>query len=187
MRIGRSPGFRSHSLVIDYASTHHLHSTLPVGYNECTYMGMLEKGSRERTRRNQLRKIILHTIKAVGIISLALIVPNAVGAMAKMGLISSPRQQEVIRRSCERLVRQGLLKRENKKLRLTQKGEQTLRMLSLKEQLHRKPRRWDGKWRVLIFDIPEYRANLRHKIRDTLRTIGFVRLQNSVWVYPYDF
>ena len=27
---------------------------------------------------------------------------------------------------------------------------------------------------------------LRNKIRDTLRAIGFIPLQGSVWVYPYD-
>ncbi|MCI0557327.1 MAG: hypothetical protein MN733_02450, partial [Nitrososphaera sp.] len=41
-------------------------------------------------------------------------------------------------------------------------------------------------WRVLIFDVPEYRKKIRETIRHSLRMIGFVRLQDSVWVYPYD-
>ena len=49
-----------------------------------------------------------------------------------------------------------------------------------------RPKRWDRKWRILIFDIPEYRKGLRDKIRRTLGVIGFVRLQDSVWVYPHD-
>ena len=47
-------------------------------------------------------------------------------------------------------------------------------------------KRWDGKWRILIFDIPERRKILREKIRNTLHSVGFVRLQDSVWAYPYD-
>ena len=39
---------------------------------------------------------------------------------------------------------------------------------------------------MLVFDIPEYRRSLREKIRLTLLNIGFVRLQDSVWIYPYD-
>ena len=39
---------------------------------------------------------------------------------------------------------------------------------------------------MLIFDIPEYRKGTRDKIRYTLQTIGFVHLQHSVWIYPYD-
>ena len=149
-------------------------------------MGRLETESRERTRKNQLRSIILGTIKVAGFVSLAVVAPNVIGAMGKMGLITSPQQKQVIRRSCERLVRQGLLKRENGTLRLTPRGEKTLQALSLRAQLRKRPKRWDGKWRVLIFDIPEYRASLRRRIRDSLREIGFVRLQHSVWVYPYD-
>jgi len=49
-----------------------------------------------------------------------------------------------------------------------------------------KRRRWDGRWRVLIFDIPEERKLLREKVRHTLVSIGFERLQDSVWIYPYD-
>jgi CRISPR-associated endonuclease Cas2 len=45
---------------------------------------------------------------------------------------------------------------------------------------------WDGKWRMLIFDIPEKRRMIRERVRDTLRRLGFYRLQDSVWVYPYE-
>ena len=50
----------------------------------------------------------------------------------------------------------------------------------------KKPKKWDEKWRLLIFDIPEKRRGMREKIRRTLLAIGFKRLQDSVWVYPYD-
>lgn len=48
------------------------------------------------------------------------------------------------------------------------------------------PERWDRKWRLLIFDIREKRKSCRDKLRLTLVNLGFIRLQNSVWVYPYD-
>ena len=149
-------------------------------------MGILEKESARRTRRNELKKIILETVKAAGILSVFVVAPNVVGAMAKLGIIRSPRQKDVIVRSCDRLVRSGLMTWEGKKLRLTHKGETALHILLAREHSTKKPQRWDGKWRLLIFDIPEYRRGLRDKIRQTLGGIGFVRLQNSVWVYPYD-
>ncbi len=146
----------------------------------------MEHESRKRTKKNQLRRIILETVKAVGFLSMALIVPNVLGAMYKMGLIASPRQKDVVANATERLVRKGLLKWNNSKLRLTQKGEKILRALTLSEYTQKIIRKWDNKWRVLIFDIPERRKGLRKKIRNTLQAIGFVRLQDSVWVYPYD-
>ncbi|KKU67532.1 MAG: hypothetical protein UX89_C0014G0002 [Parcubacteria group bacterium GW2011_GWA2_47_16] len=71
-------------------------------------------------------------------------------------------------------------------LRLTPKGETKLRQLKLREYKIKKPKRWDNKWRVLTFDIREERRATRDKIRRTLTVIGFIRLQDSVWVYPYD-
>ena len=49
-----------------------------------------------------------------------------------------------------------------------------------------KPRRWDGKWRLVIFDIKEEHKYLRQKVRNLVSQFGFQRLQDSVWVYPYD-
>lgn len=48
------------------------------------------------------------------------------------------------------------------------------------------PRKWDKRWRIVIFDIPEDRRKARDLLRDRLIAIGFVRLQASVWVYPHD-
>ncbi len=149
-------------------------------------MGKLEIENRKRTKRDRLRKIILETAKAAGFISMALFLPNVLGAMLKMGLIASPRQHDVVERASKRLVKSGLLEWKNKKLRLTQKGGKELRILTLLEYAQDMSRAWDKKWRVLIFDIPERRRGLRQQIRNTLRAIGFVRLQDSVWVYPYD-
>ncbi len=149
-------------------------------------MGKLENESRKRTKKNQLRKIVLETVKAAGLLSAALVAPNVIGAMQKTGLMPSSFQKYVVGNTTKRLVNSGLLEWKDSKLRLTQKGEKTLRALTLLECAQKAPRKWDNKWRVLIFDIPERRKGLRQKIRITLQAIGFVRLQDSVWAYPYD-
>ena len=45
-------------------------------------------------------------------------------------------------------------------------------------------RRWDGKWRLVLFDVPESRSVERNKIRRYLQQRGFGYLQNSVWISP---
>ncbi|MDO8522099.1 MAG: CRISPR-associated endonuclease Cas2 [bacterium] len=149
-------------------------------------MGIKEAESERRTRKNELKRIILDSVKFAGLVSVFIVAPNVVGAMAKLGIIRSPRQKNVVERSCDRLARAGLLAWEGKKLRLTAKGECALRILRARDYSEDKPRHWDRKWRVLVFDIPEYRKGLRDKLRHILQDIGFVRLQDSVWVYPYD-
>lgn len=40
---------------------------------------------------------------------------------------------------------------------------------------------WDGKWRIIIFDIPESQRKIRRILRGKLREWGFVVWQKSVW------
>lgn len=149
-------------------------------------MGQLEAENAKHVRKDQLKKIMLGTVKAAGLLTIAVAAPNVIGAMQKLGLVHSSRHREVIRRSFEKHVRTGLMVRDSSGYRLTDKGEAVLRRLELREFQFKKPKRWDGKWRVLMFDIPERRKKTRDRIRLLLGEIGFARLQDSVWVYPYD-
>ena len=156
-------------------------------------MGVLEqksarlgRGKGIETKRKNLKKAILSTIGLVGMLAIGLVAPNVIGAMAKLGIISNKREREYIGGSCRRLIKQGLLEERRGYLRLTPDGSRLLRQLEYADFKLIKPKRWDGKWRVLIFDIPEKNRLLRNKVRTTLISIGFIRLQDSVWVYPYD-
>ena len=44
---------------------------------------------------------------------------------------------------------------------------------------------WDGRWRVVIFDIPEKIKKARDALREKLKELGFYELQKSVLVFPY--
>ena len=46
--------------------------------------------------------------------------------------------------------------------------------------------KWDGKWRIVIFDIPEKKRGGRDALRDKIKEIGFYELQKSVFVFPYE-
>ena len=67
---------------------------------------------------------------------------------------------------------------------LTPKGAE--RVLQVKRKLATKKKRRDGKWIMIIFDIPEKRRQARDLLRDALLDMGYQRLQHSVWVCPYD-
>ncbi len=147
-------------------------------------MGHQEKESKRRAKRANLKKLILSTVATAGIIGVALVAPNVLGAMDKLGMMPRRRQGEFIRGSRDRLIRKGLLKVENGFLRLTLRGEKALRHLMLDGAVWKG--RWDGKWRIIIFDIPEKKKVLRERVRGKLQLVGFVQLQQSVWIYPYD-
>ena len=45
-------------------------------------------------------------------------------------------------------------------------------------------RAWDGRWRLVIFDIPSGQNAERGRLRRYLRSRDFGCLQNSVWIRP---
>ena len=47
------------------------------------------------------------------------------------------------------------------------------------------PINFDGKWRMLSFDIPEDRRVDRDGFRRTIKRIGFLQVQKSLWACPY--
>ncbi|MDD2935332.1 MAG: hypothetical protein PHX25_02540 [Candidatus Pacebacteria bacterium] len=48
------------------------------------------------------------------------------------------------------------------------------------------PKKWDGRWRFILFDVPEGNKQTRNALRYHLKMIGFFEFQKSVFVHPYD-
>lgn len=68
---------------------------------------------------------------------------------------------------------------------LTEQGELKARQWELKALKIEPPRRWDGKWRVVAFDISEQRGKARRALHEMLKRLNFHQLQKSVFVHPY--
>jgi CRISPR-associated endonuclease Cas2 len=49
-----------------------------------------------------------------------------------------------------------------------------------------RPKQWDKKWRIIMFDISTPDASKRSAFRRLINRLGTVMLQKSVWIYPYD-
>jgi CRISPR-associated endonuclease Cas2 len=145
-------------------------------------MGNLEK----KSRRKDLQKIILETVALAGVLSVALVAPNVIKSMEKSGIIPKRRQKEYVSSSASKLAKRGLLYFDGKRYQLTSKGEKLLRRWELADFKLIKPKRWDRKWRLIIFDIPEKKRRVRDQIRHLFNSSGLYRLQDSVWAYPYD-
>lgn len=92
-----------------------------------------------------------------------------------------------------RLTRSGFIEKQFKEgefyLRLTQIGLDKLKRnrQSRAFNIQTKKEKWDGLWRVVVFDIPEDSRRIRDKLRETLRILEFRPLQKSVWVGKGDY
>lgn len=139
----------------------------------------LEKELLKDIRLTKIRRAILGTVQAAGIITIAVMAPNVAGILGRSML----RNRDSVRTSVNALIERGLLKRTSDGIQLTDLGRQ---YIDRKLARPIRPRKWDGKWRIVIFDVPERRRRARDVLRGTLNRIGFYKLQASVWVYPYD-
>src|SRR3989344_8931309 len=149
-------------------------------------MDNLETKSRRRTRWSVTRQAILATIAIPGMFAVVAIAPSVL-SLLKTTVTGRKLSNKLFHAQSVfwQLVNEGYIEvdaKTKKNARLSEKGRRQFEML----KVPKKPRWWDGKWRMLTFDIKERRRATRDKIRDTLRTFGFFRLQNSVWVYPYN-
>lgn len=91
---------------------------------------------------------------------------------------------KAIKSAADRLKKKGCLEKVNKKGKIYYKITEKGRNIVEKYIFDRK--KWDGDWRIVIFDIPEERRKLRSLLRNQLRQSGFKHLQKSVWVSPFD-
>jgi len=66
-------------------------------------------------------------------------------------------------------------------LKLTEAGREFL-LLSKDE----KEIQWDGRWRIVVFDIPENKRLVRDILRSRLKLWGFSPWQKSVWASKKD-
>lgn len=68
---------------------------------------------------------------------------------------------------------------------LTDKGKEKAITFNIDNMKIKKPRVWDKKWRIVLFDIPEKHKPAREVLRETLKRLGFYKYQESVLIYPY--
>ncbi len=100
---------------------------------------------------------------------------------AQKRILKNKQEQKKIYNQIYHLEKFGYINKKG----FTKKG--ILRLLKAKTKQEAKTKKkWDGRWRLVIFDIPEKQRLARGNLRTILRELGFLKLQNSVWVSPDD-
>lgn len=93
-------------------------------------------------------------------------------------------------REIYRLKRNGMIKKyldeKGAYLEITPKGKKYLKRYLIEELILKKAAKWDKKWRLVIFDVPNDKKNERDILRNKLIRLGFLKLQESVYVYPFE-
>ena len=144
-----------------------------------------------RGRYLPMRNLILRTLAVGGMMSIALIAPKTLTLLKKLDRPTANRKDMYrrITQAIANLEHAGMVRTSGeygqRKVALTKKGHATIETIYASEYRIPEPAFWDGKWRVVMFDIREKRRSARSRLRLLLSGAGFLRLQDSVWIYPY--
>src|SRR3989344_1259060 len=148
-----------------------------------------------QTRYNQITKEILSTIAVTGMVVVDATSPYFLINLAKAILknrkyAKSKENEQKIVRSLRRLRKSNLIilkdrGDDNFTYQLTQKGKKNVEEVNFEKLEIVKPAKWDGKWRLITFDIPENRKAARDALRFKMKELKFYQLQKSVFVCPY--
>src|SRR3989344_2261550 len=81
-----------------------------------------------------------------------------------------------------KLIEQHSLPNGELSFQVSNKGERYALAFNIFEIRLTKSKTWDGKWRIVLFDIPEKYKKVRDALRYHIKKLGFHELQKSVFV-----
>ncbi len=137
--------------------------------------------------KGEIAETILSLILATGIVAVAVAMPNA----AQLFKYFKPRntiERDRIKKSVIRLEKQGLITKKNMTedgLILTTKGKEKALRYRVETMKIERREKWDGRWHVIMFDVPENKKQARRSINFALKKIGCIQYQKSVFVTPF--
>ena len=147
--------------------------------------------------KKEITKNILLGILISGVVVISAASPYAGQAITKDLIklirykINNKKRRKIFYNTFYRLKNQGFINMEysGKQLHisLTKEGREKAGKYQIDNLEIKKPRKWDKKWRVLMFDIKDKQKIKREALRGKLKELGFFQLQKSVWICPYDF
>lgn len=144
-------------------------------------------------KREIVKKVLLTAGKGVAIGTLIVFPPLAMPLKVILETIEERRwevRNRQVKRTLKLLEKEKIvaLREKDGELWMTfrKRGKELLLKYKIDELKIEKQKKWDGKWRVVIFDIPKKKRLARDVLRDKLKELEFYQLQRSVFVYPYE-
>jgi len=146
-----------------------------------------------RKPKSEIIKDVLLTLATTGMICVAATSPyfgvNIIREIKRWRKYKKYKKRKITD-AFKRLQKQGCLDIEIVKnqiyIHLTKEGKKLAGWMQIDALRIKRPKRWDGKWRLVIFDISQVKKFYREVFRGKLKELGFYLLQKSVWLYPFD-
>lgn len=139
-----------------------------------------------RLKISDQQKKILEMIGAGTIILTALIAPNAAASLYNLIKQGKAIAKYRAKKSINKLIEKDIIYLFGEEVRLTKHGKEILKLIEIEDLVLVKPDKWDKIWHLVSYDIPEYKKKERDYFRSKLTSLGFLQIQDSLWVYPFE-
>jgi DNA-binding transcriptional regulator PaaX len=141
-------------------------------------------------KKSEIGKDLLKYLALGGFLTLAMLSPIGGPKVVKSLVKYLKYRISQIRASAYYLKKRGLIEfikedDNNMMMRITDNGKRYLKKFDIDDMALNRPKVWDKKWRLVIFDVPEKHKRAREALRQKLKDLGFEKLQKSVWVTPF--
>lgn len=143
------------------------------------------------SNKKEIVKEILIGIGLVGgILFVGALAPNIFKMLGKSNLGRRRFTKEQVENATYYLKRRKMIiSKENPDgtimVELSEKGKKKVVFYDLDKMKIKPMKKWDGKWRFVMFDIPHRLRNASNALRDKLKELGFYQFQKSIWIHPY--
>ena len=141
--------------------------------------------------RSNSKQVLLALAKVSGFIALSVLAPQLPYAVFKAYLKEKSKEidQKKLKQELKPLKTKGYIKFGQKDgetaITITERGKEKVLKYKLSEMKLIKPKKWDGIWRIVVFDIPEEKKVVREILRRKLKDLEFEVIQKSVFVTPH--
>jgi DNA-binding transcriptional regulator PaaX len=135
--------------------------------------------------KGEVTKVVLKTIAFSAVAVSVVALPGLAVALSLL----TPRNKRgsyKLTRTVRRLDKTGFVQiNAQGNINLTKRGKQKIKEYGLDDISLKKQPKWDNRWRIIIFDIPESKAGARRALGRKLKELGFFPFQKSTFVFPY--
>jgi len=149
------------------------------------------RGMPIRTERSAIIDEVLKLIAVGSVTATALLAPNALQLFHKplrlyMGKLDERERRREIQRTLRYIKYNHLVTEQYEHgLKLTPKAMKRLEQREMSQLAIPTAKKWDKKWRLVFFDIPESHKVQRDAFASRIRQLGFKVLQRSVFIHPF--
>ncbi|MBI2613013.1 hypothetical protein HYW59_04395 [Candidatus Kaiserbacteria bacterium] len=112
--------------------------------------------------------------------------PRAIARVFRELKISdSPKNRKWIKRKLYGLHEQQYVSIRDDSYTLSEVGQRVIAEHKLWALSIPQPKKWDGVWHIVVFDIPQEKSNVRIPFIRHLQNLGLIFYQRSVWIHPF--